>query len=61
MERSEHRRIDHQLVLEEQRIENARQAIANGRRARLDWVVRDLRTHYKEMSQGFGGGNGKRS
>ncbi len=62
MERDEHRRIDHQLLLEEQRLENARSAIANGTRDKQERVVCDLRRHYKKMSRGFARRNdGKRS
>lgn len=41
-------------LTEEQRIGNARKAIENGKRNKRDKVLDDLRTHYREMSRGFG-------
>lgn len=43
---------------DEERIANARRAIENGRRAKQqEFILFDLRKHYKEMSRGFRGGN----
>lgn len=49
------------VLTDAERIANAKSAIENGKRAKQDAVLFDLRTHYKKMSRGFRGGNyGKR-
>ncbi len=48
-------------LTEAERIGNALKAVENGRKAKQEAVLIDLRQHYKKMSRGFRGGNyGKR-
>lgn len=49
MEEAEHRRQDHIMVQEEKRLENARQAIENGKRARMEYMLTELRNGFRGM------------
>lgn len=50
MNHEQHKEIDHQMMLEGKRLENARQAIRNGARAqREEHTLVDLREHHRAM------------
>lgn len=51
--------MERQPISETARIANARKAIENGKKAREERTLFDLRTHYKAMSRSFGRQNAR--